>query len=130
MGQAIINALVTDGEAQTVTATSIAGYLAEETGKVAALFFTGDPEKKPETADVAVVVRELVRKNPEHLRLGVVAREDEAALMKSHGVTTVPSIAFFKGSHHIETIARIQDWSVYQDRLAAILAKSGEAPAV
>ncbi|MGF1455922.1 MAG: hydrogenase-1 expression HyaE [Alphaproteobacteria bacterium] len=128
MGQAIINALVADGEAETVTAETVAAYLNRDPAKVTALFFTGDPEKKPETADVAVVVRELVRKNPEHLRLGVVARADEQGLMKVHGVTTLPSIAFFQGADHIETIARIQDWSVYQERLAGILAKTGHAP--
>ncbi len=122
MSQAIINSLVTDEGAVTVGADSISDYLAGDTQKVTALFFTGDPEKKPETADVAVAVRELLRKNAADLRLGVVAQADEAALMGEHKVTTLPSIAFFKGAEHIETIARIQNWSVYEERLSAILA--------
>ncbi len=129
MSQALLDTLINQDGAALLTAKTLTAYLADGSDKVTVLFFTGDPEKKAETADVAVVVRELVRGHADRLRLALVAREDEAALMEEHGVTTLPSLAFFDGPKHLETIARIQNWSVYEEKLPHILARSSQGRA-
>lgn len=124
MSQAILDALVDQEGAVVLSTENWVRDLETDDHRVTAVFFTGDPEKKPETADVAVAVRELARQNTEDLRLALVNRADEAELMKAHGVTTLPSVAFFSGGRHIETIARIQNWSVYAEKWPQILAKA------
>lgn len=124
MGQAIIEALINDEGAALVGEAELAACLTRAANAITVLFFTGDPEKKAETADVAVVLRELYRKNRAALALAIVKRADEAALMKAYGVTTLPSLVFFAGGRPIETIARIQNWSVYEEKLPGIIARA------
>lgn len=123
MSQAILDALVKGG-APLLGQDTLQAYLEDGSPQITALFFTGDPDKRAETADVAVAIREVVKAHQGELRLALVDRADEAALMKTHGVTTLPSVAFFKGPRPIEIIARIQNWSVYEEKIPHILARA------
>ena len=122
MNRTLIEGMIADGDALSVTAETAAVFANTPPGSVAALFFTGDPEKKLETMDLAVVLRELRRKHQDRLCVGVVARADEAALMETYQVRTLPSVAFLSGGRHIETIPKIQNWSVYEAKMPRILA--------
>ncbi|MEM6682712.1 MAG: hydrogenase-1 expression HyaE [Pseudomonadota bacterium] len=127
MSQALLDNLSQEPGFTPVTADGLKAYLARDAGQVTALFFTGDPEKKLETADVAVVMRELVRMHAGSLRVGIIARSDERALMKQAHVAVLPSVAFFAGDTHIETISKIQDWSVYAEKIPQILSQAEAA---
>lgn len=127
MSQALLDSLVDEPGFRPVTAESLDAYLGQGEGCATALFFTGDPVKKLETADVAVVLRELVRMHPGTLRVGIVSRSDEKALMKQCKVMLFPSVAFFSGAEHLETIAKIQDWSVYEEKIPQILSRAQAA---
>lgn len=129
MTHALIDGLIDDGSAQLVTADTLDAFLQEDTPAVSALFFTGDPAKKLESADVAVVLRELERSNPGRLRLAVVDRADEQDLKRRCGVMVLPSVAFFAGDQHLDTIPKIQDWAVYEEKLPKILTKADSLPA-
>ncbi|MEO0411340.1 MAG: hydrogenase accessory protein [Pseudomonadota bacterium] len=124
MPHRLIQAMIDDGTAELITAQTLDAFLSEETPAVSALFFTGDPEKKLETADVAVVLRELERANPGRLRIAIIDRADEHDLKHRCGVMVLPSVAFFSGSEHLETIPKIQDWAVYAEKLPKILDKA------
>ncbi|MEM1021851.1 MAG: hydrogenase-1 expression HyaE [Pseudomonadota bacterium] len=127
MSQALLDSLVDEPGFTPITADMLDAYLAEGARCATALFFTGDPEKKLETADVAVVLRELVRMYPGSLRVGIIARSDEKTLMKACKVMLFPSVAFFSGQKHLETIAKIQDWSVYEEKIPHILSRADAA---
>ena len=58
----------------------------------ALLFFAGDVNARPEGLDVAVVVRELATGYQGRLRVGVVDRRDEAALMARFGVVVTLAV--------------------------------------
>lgn len=121
MSEILIQSLRDLPTVTSITADTIDSYLEDGDARTSVLFFTGDPEKKKETADVAVVLRELLDVYDGQLRAGLVEREAEKDLMGRAGVLMLPSLAFFAGPRHIETIAKIQDWSVYAEKLPAIL---------
>lgn len=125
MSQALLEALVTQDGVTPVSADTVDAFLSAGADQLTALFFTGDPEKKLETADVAVVLRELLRQHPTRLRAGVVDRAAEAALMEAHGVFATPSLVFFAGTDRLEVIPKIQDWSVYAQKLPALFERAG-----
>lgn len=121
MGQAIIDGLIASGDAVLVDAASIDSFLEAAPQTASALFFTGDPNKKLETVDLAIVLREIKRNAGGALRLAVVDRKDEKALMGDYRIGTLPSAAFFVGKRHLETIPKVQNWSVYEAKIPAIL---------
>ena len=114
MSQAIIDALIDSGEATLVDGTSIEPYLDAAPATATALFFTGDPAKKLETADLAVILREISRTREGAVRLAVVDRKDERALMGEYDVRTLPSAVFVAGRRRLETIPKVKDWAVYE----------------
>lgn len=124
MSTALIEALQTLTDVTTLDADSAEAYLADGDPRITALFFTGEPDKKKETADVAVVLRELLKSHAGRLRAGLVGPDIDALLRPRACVLMTPSLAFFAGEQHLETIPKIQDWDVYEEKLAAILAKA------
>jgi len=126
MGQAIIDGMIACGDAVLVDAGSIGDFLRAVPDRASALFFTGDPDKKLETADLAVVLREVKRGAGGALRLAVVDRKDEKALMSNYRVGTLPSVVFYAGERHLETIPKVQNWSVYEEKIPAILARAAD----
>ncbi len=124
MPATIIDRLIDDGDADAVDAGSVDAYLDAQPETATALFFTGDPVKKLETADLAVILREIARGQRETLRLAVVDRKDEAALMKAYGVSTLPSAVFMAGRRRIDVIPKVKDWAVYERKIPEIIAEA------
>ena len=119
MSQALIDTLKAHENVREVSAADLEALIAE--GEPLVVFFTGDPEKRVEVADVAVVLRELVRQHANRLRAVLVTREDELTAMRAHGVSALPSLLLIKGGARADSIAKIQDWSVYATKIAALL---------
>jgi hydrogenase-1 operon protein HyaE len=95
----------------------------------ALLFFTGDVNARPEGLDVAVVVRELATAYQGRLRVGLVDRRDEAALMARFGVVVTPAVAYMRDGESAELVARMRDWPVFAQAADRLLAPAGEDPA-
>ncbi|MGI9245165.1 MAG: hydrogenase accessory protein [Steroidobacteraceae bacterium] len=92
---------------------------------LALLFFTGDVRARPEGLDVAVVVRELANGYQDRLRVGIVDRRDESALMTRFGVVVTPAVVYVRAGQPAELVARMRDWPVFAqaaDRLLAAAA--------
>ncbi|MGQ0682330.1 hydrogenase accessory protein [Bradyrhizobium sp.] len=90
-------------------------------GAVAVLLSAGDPARWPEAIDVAVVLPELIDAFGGRLRGAVIAREAEGELGKRFGVRVQPSLILCRGSETLGLIAKIQDWSVYVDRISKLI---------
>lgn len=127
MGQAIIDSMLDLGEATPISAENLDEFTGADEKSASVLFFTGDPVKKLETADLAVVLRELGRKHAGALRVGIVNRGDERNLMKLCRVGTLPSAVFYANGKYVETIPKIQNWSVYEEKVPAIIDNAGAA---
>lgn len=104
---------------ESVTAASVDRFVAAEGPAI--LFLTGDTLLRAEATDVAVVVRELLRSPAGHgMRLGIVDRRDEPAMMQKFGVVVVPALVLLQNGAVQEIIARIRDWPVYSQALARL----------
>ena len=92
----------------------------------ALLFFTGDVVARHEGLDVAVVVRELATGYQGRLRVGLVDRRDEAALMARFGVVVTPAVVYLRDGEPAELVARMRDWPVFAQAADRLLAPVDE----
>ena len=91
----------------------------------ALLFFSGDVAQRPEGLDVAVVVRELLTSYQGRLRVGLIDRRDETALMTRFGVVVTPAVVYMRDSQPVELVARMRDWPVFAQACDRLLAPEG-----
>ena len=94
---------------------------AESAQALPVLLFAGDPVRWPEAADVAVVLPELVEAFQGRLQGAVIAADAELALAPRFNVQVYPSLALCRGGKVLDVIPKIKDWSVYIDRVTALL---------
>ena len=104
--------------AQPVSDAGLDAFLAEPGWGL--LLVAGDPAQRPEAQDLAVVVRELSRRGPPGLRVGLAALAEEARFKQRLGLDAVPSLVFVRGGKVVSKLSKVQDWAVYQ-RAADVL---------
>lgn len=114
-----------------IDASSVDDFLAaaEQAGAVAVLLSAGDPARFPEALDVGIVLPELITAFQERLQGAVIAHDAEAALGERFGVRVQPSLIFCRAGETLGVIAKIQDWSVYVDRISRLIAPAASRPA-
>lgn len=115
----LIERLASQPGATWVDAASIDAFVALPGDR--ALFFAGDPVRFPECLDVAVVLPELQLAFPSRFAVGVVRREDEAALARRYGSQRWPALVFLRDGRYVTTIAGMLDWDIYLERVAQAL---------
>lgn len=115
-------------EIDAATADDFLGA-AEQAGAVAVLLSAGDPARFPEALDVAIVLPELITAFQGRLQGAVIARDAEAALGERFGVRVQPSLIFCRAGETLGLIAKVQDWSVYVDRISRLIAQPSSRPA-
>jgi hydrogenase-1 operon protein HyaE len=123
----LLGALATHPACDVLRKADIDDFLARNPR--ALLFFSGDVNARPEGLDVAVVVRELATAYQGRLRVGLVDRRDEAALMARFGVVVTPAVAYMRDGESAELVARMRDWPVFAQAAERLLAPAGDNPA-
>ncbi|KPP85421.1 MAG: hydrogenase-1 operon protein HyaE [Rhodobacteraceae bacterium HLUCCA08] len=86
------------------------------------LFVPGDPKRNLETADVAVILPELVQAFQGRFDCAVVDDAIEAGLRDMTGVLKTPSLIFYRDGAFVGGIPRVRDWDDYMTRIAQLLA--------
>jgi hydrogenase-1 operon protein HyaE len=125
----LVARLVERHGAQPITLGALDAWLAGEGDRV--LFFSGDPLRFPEGADVAVVLPELQAAFDRRFGVGVVQREDEDRVAARFGVQRWPSLVFLRGGRYVTTIAGMRDWDAFVRAVAqALEAPPARAPTV
>jgi hydrogenase-1 operon protein HyaE len=122
---AVIEGLASHPDCEVLRSTSLDEFLARTPR--ALLFFSGDVGRRPEAADVAVVVRELLVNYQGRLRVGVIDRRDEGALMGRFGVVVLPAVVYVRDGQQTELVARMRDWPVFAQACDRLLAP-GDSP--
>ena len=110
-----------------VDAEAARSFLAEQPDALSVLFFTGDPNRRPESTDVAVVLGELLQEHSGRLRAAIVDRDAEEDLKAVYGVMVVPSLVFLRREGFLGVIPKIKDWSDYAEAVDTYL-QDGSAP--
>ena len=120
---ALIAALASHHGLPTIDTETLDAFLASAADEPehVLLFFTGDPDLRPESGDVAVVLPELLSAFPGRFRAGVINCSAEAALKARCHVEVFPSLVVLRGQTILDVLPRIRDWSEYLDRLSAAL---------
>lgn len=89
------------------------------------LLFAGDPTARPEVADLAVILPEIVKGRAGQLSFGVIDREAEEALAAEMGVFVRPTLVFLREGEVMGVIPRIKDWAFYEQMLSEYLSLGG-----
>ncbi len=119
----VLTALTARAALPLVDETNIAAFLAPAAGDCshALLFFSGAAAPRPETADVAAVLPEIVRAFQGRLRGAIVAPEAEASLKGRFQVFVTPSLCVARGMEPVAVLPKILDWADYLERIEAAL---------
>lgn len=106
-----------------VDASTVDRFLgeADAADAIAVLLSAGDPARFPEAIDVAVVLPELIDAFQRRLRGAVIARGAESELGQRFGVRVQPTLIFVARGETLGLIAKIQDWSIYIDRITKLI---------
>jgi len=124
MNHPLLKALLEQDSVHSMEPEGLERFLDAGDGRLGVVFLAGDPEKRVETADVAIVLMEFLKAHAGELHVGVVSPEAEAETMKALAVFALPSLVFFKGRERLETIPKIQDWSVYAEALPRLIRRA------
>jgi hydrogenase-1 operon protein HyaE len=92
------------------------------------LFFAGDPDRYPESLDVAAVLPELMKAFPGHFRVGLVRAEAEVALQVKFGFSVWPALVFLREGDYIGVLTGIRDWDEYLREISRLLAAPSSRP--
>ena len=120
---ALIDTLHTRHALRLVDSDNIDAFLSPAAGEAAhaLLFFAGDPDKRVEANDVAVVLPELLAAFAPRIRAGVVARYAEAALAPRFQVQVYPSLVLVRGLVSLSVMPRIRGWADYISAIDTLL---------
>jgi hydrogenase-1 operon protein HyaE len=86
-------------------------------GEHALLFFSGDGAQRPETADVAVVLPELLKAFAGRARGAVIAPQAEEPLRARFHAYVSPSLVVARGREPVGVLPKICDWTDYVARI-------------
>ena len=99
-----------------------------ETPGTHCLFVPGDPVRNLETADVAVILPELVQAFQGRFDCAVTGPEIEEAIRESTRVFKTPSLIFHRDGQLLAGIPKVREWSEYLARISQILAMPTPSP--
>lgn len=91
------------------------------------LFFAENPQRFPESLDVAVVLPELLKAFP-MLSPALIERSLEPKLQARYGFTLWPSLVFLKQGQYLGCLSRILNWDEYLTQIPALLAQAPRIP--
>lgn len=92
------------------------------------LFFTGDPLRIGETADVAIILPELMKVFGDVLQPAIVARTAERPLQLRYRFSAYPALVFLDRGGYLGAISKVQDWNDYLREIARIMALEPSEP--
>jgi hydrogenase-1 operon protein HyaE len=94
----------------------------------AVLFFPGDSDRLAESADVAVILPELLKQFGGRLTPAVAGRASERALQRRFCFNAFPALVFLRDDGYLGVVTRVLDWRDYVTEITAILAREPSAP--
>jgi hydrogenase-1 operon protein HyaE len=92
-----------------------------QTHRHVVLFFTENPQRFPESNDVAVVLPQLMQQFGDRFRVAVVARESERQLHARFLFDGWPALVLLREGRYVGAISRMQDWDVYLSEMERLL---------
>jgi hydrogenase-1 operon protein HyaE len=125
MSSPLIDALLRRHGFAAVNEGNLDAFLAASERSV--LFFAGDSERLVESADVAVVLPELVKRFS-GLVPALVEKAAERPLQLRYRFNAFPALVFLRGDGYLGAISRLLSWADYLAEIEAILARAPSEP--
>lgn len=85
------------------------------------LFCTGDPQQRPESLDLAIILPELHQAFAAQFRVGLVTRDIEETVQQCYGIQQWPCLVLLRDGEYVGSIPRLRDWPEYLQEIAALL---------
>lgn len=126
MTHPLIEALTARHGFTLVDETTLDAFLAANPRSV--LFFPGDSDRLVETADVAVILPEILKGCGRGLAPALAAAKAERLLQRRYRFNAFPALVFMRGTGYLGVITRVLDWSGYMAEVPAILARAPSEP--
>jgi hydrogenase-1 operon protein HyaE len=126
MRSPLIQALVDDHHYELLNETNIDDFLDRHDEVV--LFFTENPQRFPESNDVAVILPQLIKQFGGRITAAVVDGEAEQKLQGRYGFTTWPALVLLRRGEYLGVITGMQDWPVFVREVEALLAAAPVKP--
>lgn len=124
-----ITRLVTQQGFTLVDAEGAADFAAAEGDSI--ILLTADPQAYPETWDVAVVLPEVLKTVPQHVRAAVADPANSLKIAARFGVKVYPALVFQRGGGFVGVLEGMQDWDAYLRLLPQLLERAvSRAPSV
>lgn len=92
------------------------------------LFFSNDPLMFPESADLAVILPELLKAFRGLLKGAVAGKDIERELQARFRFTGWPTLIFLRKGEYLGAITGLKDWPEYGREFARILALEPSSP--
>jgi hydrogenase-1 operon protein HyaE len=92
------------------------------------ILFTEDPQRVPETWDIAVILPELIKGLPTKPRVGLLAPVDAHAVSARYGIRLWPALLALRGGAYLGVIEGLKDWGVYAGQLPQLLVAAESRP--
>ncbi|MEQ3652440.1 MAG: hypothetical protein ABNH21_09965 [Glaciecola sp.] len=118
MTSPLINRLIDELDYPKITEANHSEFVNDT--KTSVLFFAGNPERFPESLDVAIVLPELLASFSQ-LKAGVVLEEDEAPLKRRYAFSIYPALVFVREGVVLGSICKVQDWQEYLIQINTLL---------
>ena len=109
-----------------VTADSFDEFISEPGESV--ILFTEDPQRVPETWDIAVILPELIKGLSKQPRVGLLAPADAHAVSSRYGIRLWPALLAVRGGAYLGVIEGLKDWGIYAAQLPQLLAAPESRP--
>ena len=85
------------------------------------LFFAENPDRYPESDDVAMILPELIKAFDGRLQAAVIGPTDERSLQARYGFGTWPALVFLRRGEYLGAITRVQNWEDYLREIRSLL---------
>lgn len=126
MASPLIGALTAKHGFAAVNEENVDAFLAAHVET--ALFFPGDFERLAESADVAVILPEILKHFKGRLAAAIVEKPAERALQRRYRFNAFPALVFLRGAGYLGAITRVLNWQEYLSEIERILALEPSAP--
>lgn len=94
------------------------------------LLFTEEPDRQPETWDVAVILPELLKSFPQ-LRAAILSPDLARQTQNRFGVTRWPALVFVRDGGYVGAIDGMRNWDEYLAEIPVLLQRpAGRAPGI
>jgi hydrogenase-1 operon protein HyaE len=94
----------------------------------ALILFADDPQRVPETWDIAVILPELVKGLAKKPRVGLLPPTAAHAVSARYGIRLWPALLATRGGAYLGVVEGLKDWGVYAAQIPQVLAAPESRP--